>query len=332
MFEVEEKSILENPTELENIEKEKKRFYSNNFHLLNYLSSAYCKCERNHCQLSRITPVSSQVLTVFYNSMPINITLDSGATTSFITEKLCHKLKVPILPNQQLARLGDGCTVIASVGEIDILLTRSTWSVRFRAIVVKTLNTDIYGGMTFLTDNDISMRPKTGEIKINNKHVIFQTNMIMPAPTLKATDTPSSTTVLLNAKKVIFPTQKQIWNETNDYGDPYPTSTFASEENHDEAASLMVVLPIEFNQDDFVVVGSREENANKDWPPPQICQVKKGRISISNCSRKPIRIPKDVHLLDIQHSGTSTVKDIILNSQSLQSESESFISRKDAFK
>lgn len=199
MFEIEkEESNLENPTELENVDKERKRFHLNNFHLLDNLSTAYCECERNHCQLSRITPVSSQVLTVFYNSMPINITLDSGATTSFITEKLCQKLKITISPNHQLARLGDGCTVIASVGEIDILLTRSTWSVRFRAIVVKTLNTDIYGGMTFLTDNDISMRPKTGEIKINNKHTIFQTNMIMPAPTLKALGTPSSTTVSLN--------------------------------------------------------------------------------------------------------------------------------------
>ena len=263
--------------------------------------------------------------------MPINITLDSGATTSFITEELCQKLKISILPNHQLARLGDGCTVIASVGEIDILLTRSTWSVRFRAIVVKTLNTDIYGGMTFLTDNDIAMRPKTGEIKINNKHVIFQTNMIMPAPSLKALDEPSSTTVLLNVKKVIFPMEKEIWNATNDPGDPYPITTIATGEDHSKAASLMVVLPIEFNQDDYVVVSSREENENKDWPPTQICQVKDGTISISNCSSKPIKIPKDVHLLDIQHSRTSTVKDLILNSQSLQSESKSFNSRKDGF-
>ena len=73
MFEVEEEiNVLENPVELENIEKERKRFHLNNFHLLNRLSSAYCKCKRNQCQLSRITPVSSQVLTVFYNSMPIN--------------------------------------------------------------------------------------------------------------------------------------------------------------------------------------------------------------------------------------------------------------------
>ena len=153
-FRVEES---ENPTEEIFIEQEKDKFYLNNVHLLRCLSSAYCKCKRNNCQLSRITPIDSQVLTVFYNSIPINITLDSGATTSFITEKLCKKLNIKILPNQQLARLGDGCTIIASVGEIDVSLTRQKWSVRFRAIVVKSLNTDIYGGMNFLIDNDISM-------------------------------------------------------------------------------------------------------------------------------------------------------------------------------
>ena len=237
------------------IERAKDKFYLNNFHLLSPLSSAYCSCNKNKCQFSRITPISSQVLTVFYNSIPVNITLDSGATTSFITEKLCKKLCVKIMPNKQLARLGDGCTMIASVGEIDVVLTRDKWSVRFRAIVVKSLNTDIYGGMTFLTDNDITTRPKVGEIKINNKHVIFQTNMIMPAPTLQSLTAPSSTTLPLNVKRVLFPTITQIWAETNAYGDPYNPATLISRQKHEEVASLAVVLPLEFDQDKFVVIG-----------------------------------------------------------------------------
>ena len=74
-----------------------KTHYQNSFieeytHILypfSCLSADYCQCKRNSCQLSRIVPVSSPVLTVFYESTPINITLDSGATTSFITESLC---------------------------------------------------------------------------------------------------------------------------------------------------------------------------------------------------------------------------------------------------
>ena len=58
--------------------------------------------------------------------------------SSFVTRKL------KIHPNGQIARLGDGCMTIASVGEIDVAFTRDKWSVRFQAIVVEKLNTDSY--------------------------------------------------------------------------------------------------------------------------------------------------------------------------------------------
>ena len=259
------------------------------------------------------------MLTVFYNSIPINITLDSGATTSFITEKLCKKLCVKIKPNKQLARLGDGCTMIASVGEIDVVLTRDKWSVKFRAIVVKYLNTDIYGGMNFLIDNDISMRPKTGEIKVNNKHVIYQTNVIMPAPKIQALDLSSSTTVSLNVKQVLFPVIKQIWNEINPKEDYYPLATPSSKDKVYETASLTIILPPEFDKEESVVVGPRVENANKTWPPPQTCSVINGSISLKNYSEKPVRIPKDVHLVDIQHTTSKSVQQVILDSKEVQS-------------
>ena len=123
--------------ENENINNSEEKFYDLYFEhseesspQLNCISSAYCKCFKNSCQLSRITPVSSPVLTVFFGKNPINITLDSGATTSFVTLKLCEKLKLKIHPNGQLARLGDGCTMIACLGEIDTVFTRDKWSVK----------------------------------------------------------------------------------------------------------------------------------------------------------------------------------------------------------
>ena len=171
---------------------------------LNCLSNAYCKCPINNCDFSRITPVSSQVLTVFLGAEPINITIDSGATTSFITEQCCQKFKLKISPNGQLVKLGDGCTLLASLGEIDVQFNRDKWNVRFRAIVVKTLNTEIYGGMTFMVDNDISVRPKTGEIKIHNKYIIFQTNMLMTPPQVKSAELKSITFKSVK-KQVVFP-------------------------------------------------------------------------------------------------------------------------------
>ena len=57
---------------------------SSNLSFLSSESLDLCQCSVNSCQLSRITPVDSQVLTVFYGQFPFNITLDSGATVSFV--------------------------------------------------------------------------------------------------------------------------------------------------------------------------------------------------------------------------------------------------------
>ena len=101
-----------------------------------------------------------------------------------------------------MAKLGDGCTLIASAGEIDVYFTRDKWKVQFRAIVVDKLNSEAYGGMTFMIDNDISVRPKTGEIKVHNKHVIYQTNMLMLEPQIKSLETQ---TILKLERNILIP-------------------------------------------------------------------------------------------------------------------------------
>ena len=278
---------------------------------LNCISSAYCKCHKNSCQLSRITPVSSPVLTVFYGKDPINITLDSGATTSFVTLKLCEKLNLEIHPNGQLARLGDGCTMIACLGEINVMFTRDKWSVKFQAIVVEKLNTDIYGGMNFFEDNDISIRFKTGEIKIDNKHTVYQTNTLMLPPQLKTLEyTQSSITISKLPKCVLFPSHKPIWNiaEKNLANDfPLPVK-----EKHIVKSSLDVVLPPSLSKEKFVVIGPRTENMLNDWPPEQVCPVKEGTINLVNKTHDAISIPSQVHTIDVVPTSVTTTEDIVL--------------------
>ena len=272
---------------------------------LNCLSSSYCNCELNWCQLSRIMPIHSQVLTVFHGQIPVNITLDSGATTSFILAELCRKLDLKIQPNGQLAKLGDGCTVMASVGEVDVNFTRDKWTVRFRAIVVESLNSDIYGGMTFHWDNDIQPKIKTGQIVVHGKHTIYQTNMLMPPPQINSITYQSST--VTPAKSVVFPPAQPLW----------PNTTEAAED-HKEASTLDVVLPPDYDQEKFVIVEPREENYNQDWPPVQICAVEEGMIKIENSTDKVISIPKDIHILGIIPTTLKQTCDIISESKSVQ--------------
>ena len=115
---------------------------------------------------NRITPIPSQILTVYNDDRPLNITLDSGATVSFIRLAAAIEHEFTIHPNQQLALLADEKTRLAALGEIDVTLTRANFSVRLRALVVKNLQSTCFGGTNFHLDNDIEPRIKTGQIKI----------------------------------------------------------------------------------------------------------------------------------------------------------------------
>lgn len=269
------------------------------------LTVNYCNCEVNTCQLSRIIPVDSQVLSVYHGSEPVNITLDSGATSSFITLDICKRLQIEIFPNGQMARLGDGCTTIASLGEVDVVFTRNKWSVRFQGIVVEKLNSEIYGGMNFLKDNDIQTRPLTGEIRIQNKYTVYQTNTLMSPPQLKAI-TNSSPTVSL-PKKVLFPPVIPFYNEPSE----------AAESKVKNDSILSVVLPIEFKDEEVVVIEPRTENKLKHWPPAQVIPVRDGLISIENNTSQPISIPKDAHIINVSKVESKLGSEIIAENRNL---------------
>ena len=92
---------------------------------------------------------------MFYRGKPFEITLDSGATTSYIKHDVALSLSLTITPNNQLALLADHKTRIASLGEVDFNVTLGTVVMRVRALVMKNLQAQCFGGTTFHVDNDI---------------------------------------------------------------------------------------------------------------------------------------------------------------------------------
>ena len=67
--------------------------------------------------------IPSQIITVIYNEKKLNVTLDLGATVSYLRKDLVLKLKLPILSNNQLALLADLKTRMKSLGEVDFLVS-----------------------------------------------------------------------------------------------------------------------------------------------------------------------------------------------------------------
>ena len=90
----------------------------------------------------------------------IHIMLDSGASVSFLTHAICKVLGFAkyIKPAGQLALQADGKTQLQVLGEIHMIVTRTTSkgetvNMPFKGLVVDKLNNcDAIGGMNFLVE------------------------------------------------------------------------------------------------------------------------------------------------------------------------------------
>ena len=138
--------------------------------------------------MNRLSSIPSQILQVTYNNLPLQITLDSGATVSYIKLDKAQSLGLSIAPNNQLALLADQQTRMASLGEVDFVVSMGNVLMRIRALVMKNLQAECFGGTTFHADNDIEARIKTGTISIHGRFIVHQLNpyevmRIQPPPT-----------------------------------------------------------------------------------------------------------------------------------------------------
>ena len=109
--------------------------------------------------LRTLTSVPSMPLAVkSKDGKTFTITLDSGATVSFMSRELCIRLGLEIRPNGQLATLADPNFSVKSVGEVDFVVTECTSGtalLRVRALVLEKLAVECYGGTTLHLDNHL---------------------------------------------------------------------------------------------------------------------------------------------------------------------------------
>ena len=222
--------------------------------------------------MNRITPVPSQILTVYYNDQPLNITLDSGATVSFIRLSVAIALNCTILPNTQLALLADEKTRLAALGEINITLSRANFSVLLRALVVKNLQADCFGGTNFHKDNDIETRITTGQIKVHHKFTVLQTNPVLPLP---------SSPTALNSIQTSQPPPAPISIQRASAVMP--------------GASLLIPLPSSLKNESHISIQPLHMTPNS--LPPQICPVLNNAIPLTNHSEEILLIKKKDPLL-----------------------------------
>ena len=106
----------------------------------------------------------------------LDITLDSGATVSYMRVDVAYQLGLNIMPNSQLAMLADKRTRLRSVGEVDCLVTLHSIQLRLRALLMEDLQADCFGGTTFHADNGIQTNIKERTVSIHGKYLVKQDN------------------------------------------------------------------------------------------------------------------------------------------------------------
>ena len=167
---------------------------------------------------------------------------------------------------------------MASLGEINIELTRGPIKAKLRALVMDNLQANCFGGTTFHYDNDVQPRIKSRQIKLHNKYVLQQTNEQLPLPN-QTTPSPSARQMTINPSKT-------------------PSHSFISfDHNQLILPSESVFIPYKDKQlpsEDYVTLQPLTDS--KLWKP-QICPVQAKSVVYTNNTDEPLLTDKSTRFL-----------------------------------
>ena len=242
------------------------------------------------------------------------ITLDSGATVSFMSRDLCIRLGLEIRPNGQLATLADPNFSVKSVGEVDFVVTECTSGtalLRVRALVLEKLAVECYGGTTLHLDNHLVPDLAMSTIWAHGFRFAFKVpphnQQAMPPPSI-STDpfvcsVPPSMSLAAVSQQVTAPTTTATSPSTsltdiNPAGESIlmkAARTLLPDGNYpiplkgtNSLASSVLVMP--------PTPRTTKDNSSQEpgWSP-QVCSVVSGSAVYINQTSSPLTHPKNTH-------------------------------------
>ena len=228
----------------------------------------------------RVSILSSPVLMSFYQSHPVPITLDCGATTNMVRLSAAERIGLPVSPASQMAKQADGYTPLEVVGETHFNVTRGLHSFTYDALVVRKLDVDFLAGNPFMDQNDIGVRVARRQIIIAGREVVPYGDH-RAVPTARRTQSfvvraPSSqATVLLPGEYVESSVPSLL---------------------HDSTWSLEPRCDAKVNQ-----------SLTPEWPHPQEITAIDGRIRVLNTTQEPILLKKGEHFAQVHEVTTAIV-------------------------
>ena len=280
------------------------------------ITESYSKSNlsNNPIILSNITPIPSQLLDTFYGKMVLTITLDSGATLSFIRRDIARQLGLQMHPNGQLALLADEETRMASLGEVDFEVQHDYVILRIRALVMEKLQARCFVGTNFHKDNKIRTDISKGTITLHGKYTVNQSNPFRDIPTFP----PSRLTAAADPEPVAggildwqenVHTTHQVEKTAVTERKTTPTISTPSQQMALPMETISIPVPaslISVNR--IAILPSFDDMESRDWLP-QVCPVTDGHAEyVNTCPEKIISHPKYAHFktLPVQECDLNT--------------------------
>ena len=216
----------------------------------------------------RVSIRQSPYIDTLCNGRNVRVTIDSGATGSLVRSDIAKALKLPISKTNQYASQADGTSSLCVIGETHFTLLMDNINLSFEGLVVTNLDVDILGGMPFMEDNDISIRPAKKEIKFGGNKIYTYSN---PPPTLS---------------------RHQVRRAAIIRAPNHPTTIWPGEE-------LEVSAPPDNNDYYFlepITSTSKARRVEVMWPNHIVTQKINGKIKIPNNTLIPQTIIQNEHL------------------------------------
>ena len=123
----------------------------------------------------RVSTKRSPQMKAYYNQH-VN-TLDSVAEIIMICASTASRFEVDIQKSNQIALQADSKTPLEIIGETHFGVTRDNVTLHIEALVVKDLDVEFLGGISFISNNDISIRPTKHEIMVGDSNTILNYNI-----------------------------------------------------------------------------------------------------------------------------------------------------------
>ena len=222
--------------------------------------------------------VQLPVLNTLYHEHPVQLTLDTGATSNMVRASSAKLYGFPITPDSQMARQADGITPMDVIGEVHCSLTRRHWTFELDALVVRKLDVDILAGNPFMVRNDIGVRPAKRQIEIGGTEIISYSSPSRHTrqPSVRRTQSfllrNPNRTVVLPGEYVQFSTPSGADSDT----------LWALEPRLDCPSNMP----------------RKPEDA---WPPPQQIQSVHHVVRFSNMTDSPILLKSGEQLCQVRH-------------------------------